>query len=103
MRKSKNKRDYLIFICNFTPVVHYDYKLGVPEKICYREVFNSDSEKYGGSGQVNKEILTSFNEKWNNEPYYVMTKVPPLAVAIIKPYYKLVRNTKYKVQRLNNK
>lgn len=103
MRKSKNKRNYLIFICNFTPVVHYDYKLGVPENISYREVFNSDSEKYGGSGQVNKEILTSYNEKWNNQPYHVMTKVPPLAVAVIKPYYKLVKNTKYKAQIINNK
>ena len=39
----------LIFICNFTPVVHEHYRIGVPLNLYYKEILNSDSEIYGGS------------------------------------------------------
>ena len=85
MRKSKSKEDYLVFICNFTPVVYYDYKIGIPEKISYNEIFNSDNEVFGGSGQINTERLEARNENWNNQPYNIITKIPPLAIMVLKP------------------
>ena len=30
MRKGKKQEDFIIAVINFTPVVHHDYKIGVP-------------------------------------------------------------------------
>ena len=45
----KGSLDTLIFICNFTPNTYNNFKLGVPIQGIYREIFNSDDTKYGGS------------------------------------------------------
>ncbi|MDV3427789.1 MAG: 1,4-alpha-glucan branching protein GlgB, partial [Bacillota bacterium] len=55
IRKGKDKENYLIFICNFTPIVYYDYRVGVPDLISYKEIFYSDNAEFGGSGQTNEE------------------------------------------------
>ncbi|MFA9397878.1 MAG: 1,4-alpha-glucan branching protein GlgB, partial [Clostridiaceae bacterium] len=80
IRKGNKKQDYLIFICNFTPKVYYDYKIGVPEKGFFEEIFNSDNIKYGGSGQLNSRRIKVSEENWNNQKYSVTIKIPPLAM-----------------------
>ncbi|MEG1310741.1 MAG: 1,4-alpha-glucan branching protein GlgB [Romboutsia sp.] len=85
MRKGKNPKDFIIAVINFTPVVHYDYKIGVPYKGTYEEVLNSDNNEYWGSNQTMKNIeLFSSNEKWHNKEYCIKIKVPPLGVSFIK-------------------
>ena len=85
MRKGKNPKDFVIAVINFTPVVYYDYKVGVPYPGTYQEVFNSDDKKYWGSNQVMKESeLVSKNEKWHNKNYHINIKVPPLGAVFIK-------------------
>ena len=49
IRKGKDKKDTLLFICNFTPQVYYDFRVGVPYLADYKEIFNSDKGEYGGS------------------------------------------------------
>jgi len=46
-------------VCNFTPAIIENYKIGVPSKGKLKEVFNSDSVKFGGSGISNKRQITS--------------------------------------------
>ncbi len=85
MRKGKNPKDFVIAVINFTPVVYYDYKVGVPYPGIYQEVFNSDDKKYWGSNQVMKESeLVAKNEKWHNKNYHINIKVPPLGAVFIK-------------------
>src|SRR5690606_8376459 len=48
-RQGKKPHDELIIICNFTPNVSYDYKVGVPISGKYKEIFNSDKCEFGGS------------------------------------------------------
>lgn len=85
MRKGKNPKDFVIAVINFTPVVYYDYKVGVPYPGTYQEVFNSDDKKYWGSNQVMKESeLVSKNEKWHNKNYHINIKVPPLGAVFLK-------------------
>lgn len=85
MRKGKNSEDFIIAVINFTPVVHYDYKIGVPYSGTYEEIFNSDDKEYWGSGQNMKgEELFASEEKWHNKEFNIRVKVPPLGATFIK-------------------
>lgn len=79
---------FLIVACNFTPVVRYDYRLGVPAPGRYEEVFNSDRAVYGGSGQENVP-LTAQAVPWHGQTWSLTLKLPPLAVV----YLRLARET----------
>jgi 1,4-alpha-glucan branching enzyme len=84
MRKGKLPQDDLILVCNFTPVFHPDYRIGVPQSGVYQEVFNSDLESYGGSGQVHASLLTSEPIEWHGLPNSLAIKVPPLGAIYLK-------------------
>ena len=90
MRKSDKPEDTLIFICNFTSSVYYDFKIGVPYYGEYVEKFNTDSEVYGGSDQVIEGILVSKKEGFHNQKNSLLIKVPPMAALVIgvKSIYK---------------
>lgn len=83
LRRAMNDEDTLIFICNFTPIVYYDFRLGVPFNGVYKEVFNSDSSEYGGSNQLNEEEIRSEEILYHNKAYSVKIKVPPMAVSVL--------------------
>lgn len=84
MRKGNNQDDFMIVVCNFTPEVREGYRIGVPVLGEYQEVFNSDVESYGGSGQINAPVLEAQESGWHNQPYSLEIKVPPLAATFIK-------------------
>ncbi len=84
-RFAKNRDDHLVVLLNFTPQVHHDYKVGVPEQVSYREIFSSDREMFGGSGVDNplrKEIVC---ESYGAAPCHVKVSVPPLGGIILRP------------------
>ena len=58
LRRAEGYQD-LVFACNFTPVPHEDYRIGLPATGCYREVLNSDAEIYGGGGVGNGGAVDS--------------------------------------------
>lgn len=76
------KEEELLVICNFTPVVHENMQIGVPYKGKFKEIFNSDEKKYGGSGQVNGRMKNSRAEVWENLPYSIRVTIPPLGISI---------------------
>ena len=84
IRRIKNKEDTFIFICNFTPVVYHDFRVGVPYNGEYLEVFNSDSNLFGGSNQLNFEVIESEEVKYHNEEQSMLVKVPPMATSVFK-------------------
>src|SRR5690625_2818011 len=83
-RRSSVPEDEVIIICNFTPVVHYDYKIGVPTPGTYQEIFNSDAIKFGGSDQLNEGDYYSIPRKSHGLLQHIKIKVPPLAIAVFK-------------------
>ena len=83
IRHSNNKEDTLIFICNFTPVVYYDFELGVPYKGEYKEIFNTDNIEFGGSNQLNDLSFVSQAKGINNKEHSIKIKVPPMAVTVL--------------------
>ncbi len=88
IRKGKDWRDMLIFVCNFTPAVHDNYRIGAPVDVAYVEIFNSDSEKYGGSNVLNCNVIKSENLSYHQKPYSMVLKIPPLATVILRPLIK---------------
>ncbi len=84
VRKGKKPEEELLFVCNFTPETYFDFRVGVTVSGTYKEVFNSDEEKYGGSGVVNRKEINSERIDWNRRQNSIGIKVPPLGIAIFK-------------------
>ncbi|MBR4903500.1 MAG: 1,4-alpha-glucan branching protein GlgB [Selenomonadaceae bacterium] len=84
IRKAEKSDDYLIVVCNFTPETRKDYRIGVPDKGAYVEVFNSDAEEFGGSGVVNSDKLTTEDFSWHNRNQSIRLTVPPLATVFLR-------------------
>ena len=84
MRKSKQPEDTLVFICNFTPVPRYGYRVGVPMEGTWDEILNSDAQYYGGSGLVNTQEMPSGPVFWQSCPHSILLTLPPLSTVILK-------------------
>ena len=82
-RFAEDRSDFLVFCCNFTPVPRPNYRIGVPEPGVYREVFNSDSAEFGGSGVSNPIVETAALPLHGREQSFSIT-LPPLAVVAFK-------------------
>ena len=83
-RNGGEKDKPLLVVANFTPVLRDDYRLGLPVPGTYREVFNSDDEKYGGSGQVNTDTLKPEKTPWHYRDQSLVITVPPLGVTVLE-------------------
>ncbi|MBX9596996.1 MAG: 1,4-alpha-glucan branching protein GlgB [Burkholderiales bacterium] len=84
VRNTENPEDTLVIICNFTPMVYYDYVIGVPVEGSYCEIFNSDNLAYGGSGQIHSQDLLSNNTGFKDLEHSIKVKIPPMAALILK-------------------
>ncbi|MDL1955740.1 MAG: 1,4-alpha-glucan branching protein GlgB [Candidatus Desulfofervidus auxilii] len=78
-------KEYLICVLNLTPVPRFNYRIGVPELKTYLEIFNSDSEYYGGSNLGNLGKIKAESIHAHGFPYSVSLTLPPLAGLILKP------------------
>ena len=85
IRKGHNPADYLVVVCNFTPVVRQNYRIGVNELCGYQEIFNSDDVNYWGSGVKNDGLKQAEASSWNDKPYSVQITLPPLSTIVLKP------------------
>lgn len=89
VRKGKDcKNDMVVAVCNFTPEMHTDYRVGVPFDACYEEILNSDSEMYGGSGKGNPGRIRAEEISIHNRPYSLNLTIPPLGVIYLRPVYE---------------
>jgi 1,4-alpha-glucan branching enzyme len=83
LRKSSDG-DVVVFVVNATPVVRYNYRLGVPEAGFYREIINTDGETYGGSNVGNLGGVQSESREWMGREHSVLIHLPPLATVALK-------------------
>ena len=85
IRRGKNRDQFAVIVCNFTPVVRSNYRIGVPRGGYYREAFNSDSETYGGSNLGNLGGNLSDATRFQDRPYSLVLTLPPLATLVLMP------------------
>jgi 1,4-alpha-glucan branching enzyme len=76
--------DELLVICNFTPLVRQNYRVGVPHVGQWRELLNSDAEIYGGSGVGNLGGTHSAPVPFHGRPHSLNLTLPPLGVLVLK-------------------
>ena len=87
IRKGKNWQDMLLIVCNFTPVVYENYRIGAPYDVFFSELLNSDSEIYGGSNAGYFGGVRAEQIQYHGKPYSLNLRVPPLAMVILKPQF----------------
>jgi 1,4-alpha-glucan branching enzyme len=85
IRRGHNYDDYVIVVCNFTPVVRHNYRVGVSEACAYQEIFNSDDKNYWGSGIRNEGPKQAQNYGMSGRPYSIELVLPPLSAIVLKP------------------
>lgn len=83
-RMGHDTKNDLMVILNMTPVVRRDYRIGVPAAGKWKEIFNSDNEKYWGSGIINYEPVNSDQVSWHGKSQSIKITIPPLAATVFK-------------------
>ncbi|WP_214071701.1 1,4-alpha-glucan branching protein GlgB [Mucilaginibacter sp. dw_454] len=84
MRKGNNPKNDLLVVLNMTPVTRHNYRIGVPTAGEWVEIFNSDAEKFWGSGAANVKPVTTEKESWHGRSNSINIALPPLGAAIFK-------------------
>ncbi len=85
LRLAHDVRDHVLVVCNFTPVVRYDYRIGVPSGGRYLELLNTDAEAYGGSGAGNLGAVSAEAVSAHGQPSSLSVTLPPLAALFLVP------------------
>ena len=87
-RKTEKPEETLLFVCNFVPVEHEKFRLGVPFAGKYKEILNSDAKQFGGSGMVNPRVKMSKKEEWDTRKNSIAINLAPMSVAVFSctPY-----------------
>ncbi len=84
IRKGRARDDITAVVCNFTPVTHFNYRIGVPQPGFWRELLNSDAEEYGGSGQGNLGGVEAAPTPFHGRSYSLTITLPPLAAVFFQ-------------------
>jgi 1,4-alpha-glucan branching enzyme len=85
LRKGSSPDARLMAIFNFTPVPRQNYRVGAPQLGRWREVLNSDSRVYGGSGWGNLGGVDSVPVSAHGRSCSVNLNLPPLSAIFFKP------------------
>jgi len=84
IRKGENEKDTIIIICNLTPIPRENYRVGVPKQGTLKEIFNSDTRDFSGSGNYKNTKIKADKTTWNNRENSVELNLPPLAMIALK-------------------
>ncbi len=69
----------ILCVCNFTPVYHPVYRIGLPEAGVLTEMINTDRNEFGGSNQGNAAPIHTEPTAWGGFQHSLELVIPPLA------------------------
>ena len=84
IRKSKDGKNNLLFVINFTPVERPDYRVGVPKKKTYKLILNSEDPKFFGSDENCEVSYKAVKSECDGRPYSFSYPLPGYGVAVFK-------------------
>ncbi len=80
-RKGNNAQAPVLVVCNFTPEVRHEYRIGVPHPGRYQELLSTDHSRYGGSGLCNPPGgIDSEASPWQGRRQSLVLTLAPLSV-----------------------
>ncbi len=85
VRWSAEQKEYVVAVLNFTPVIREGYRVGVPRRGFYNEVFNSDASIYSGTNVGNEGGMYSVETSSHGFDQSVELTVPPLGMVLLQP------------------
>ncbi|MBB6099238.1 1,4-alpha-glucan branching enzyme [Deinobacterium chartae] len=85
LRRDPASGEFVVVICNFTPVQYDRYRLGVPEGGAYLEVLNSDAELYWGGNKGNLGEVWASDQPSHGRPFSLEVLLPAYGVLVFKP------------------
>jgi 1,4-alpha-glucan branching enzyme len=84
LRKGNSSEPIILVACNFSPVPRDNYRLGVPVKGFWHEMFNSDAKHYGGSGHGNFGGIEAVPFASHGRNYSITLDIPPLGAVFLR-------------------
>lgn len=87
LRRGTDPEDTLLVVANFAGIGG-EITTGVPYEGKYKEIFNSDAEKYGGSNMVNRRFKRAEDREQDDRRQSITVKMAPLSLSILRfiPY-----------------
>ncbi len=77
IRRAEKSDEFILFVCNFTPVPRTGYEIGVPEPGSYTEILNTDAAIFGGSNMGNAGGVEAREVPRHNRLYSISITLPP--------------------------
>ena len=90
-RRTDRSGKSLVAVINFSPVAVEGYRFGVPPKARYEELFNTDEERWGGSGVTNPQPIETEFIPSHQQAQSIAVRVPPLGAVILQGKGKLIK------------
>ena len=90
-RRTDRSGKSLVAVINFSPVTVEGYRFGVPPKARYEELFNTDEERWGGSGVTNPQPIKTECIPSHQQAQSIAVRVPPLGAVILQGKGKLIK------------
>ena len=82
LRRGRGRQPIVVVVCNFTPIVRENYRVGVPYPGRYHERINTDAVEYAGSGVGNAGGVEAENHPMHGHPYSLRLRLPPLGALL---------------------
>ncbi len=84
VRWDKARQSPVLVVCNFSPVPRKGYRTGVPVAGYWKEVLNTDSEYYGGSGVGNMGGFETEANAAHGHGQSLALSLPPLSTLMLQ-------------------
>ncbi len=84
IRKSKDGKNNMLFVINFTPVERPDYRVGVPKRKSYKLVLDSEDPKFGGKNKKQELSYKAVKSECDGRDYSFEFPLAPYQVAVFK-------------------
>jgi 1,4-alpha-glucan branching enzyme len=84
LRKGRTDEEQIAVVCNFSPMPRPNYRIGIPRRGFWNEIFNSNANQYGGTGQGNFGGVETVPIPLHGRNYSLTVDVPPLAAVFFR-------------------
>lgn len=85
IRKPEKTKKCLLYVCNFTPIPHDDYRVGVPCAGSYKMILSNRDKKYGGWREVEAQApMKAVKGECDGQPYSIGFNLGGCESAIIE-------------------